>query len=154
MALPSAAAPTNVTHLINGSVAAEDCRHGQVVSVPDGQPATVSLQVTADPCPTVTWMYNGSEIVFDENNTLQELGASPCLLDTQVGGTFRFTLIVLNVTEGEGYYAGRFKNQVGEDTSDNILVTPNGEYQGWKENYSSHLGLRLKMSGASIKVLP
>ena len=113
--------PTNVRHFINGSVARKDCQHGQV------EPVTVSLQVTANPCPNVTWMYNGNEIVFGENNTLQELGASPCPQDTQMGGIFEFTLIVLNVTEGEGIYTARFKNRAGNVTSDDILVTPNGE---------------------------
>ena len=117
----------SVTHIINGSIAPEDCRHGQVVSVPDGQAANVTFRVTADPCPNVTWMYNGNEIVFAENNTLQQFGASPCPQDIQVGGTFEFTLLVLNVTEGEGNYAARFENRAESVTSANILVVPNGE---------------------------
>ncbi len=105
-----------------------DCRlDGLVLSAPLGGSAVIQFIVTEDPCPDVTWWYKGSEIDFNENNTLHLLGNDPCPTAEEESPSFTFNLTVANVTEGEGLYYAVFENNAGNTTSDKIMVVPEGE---------------------------
>ncbi len=112
----------------NGSAPAVDCRVPQgVLSQPAGESTTIEVVVTADPCPSVTWMYNGAEIDF-VNNTVHVPGANPCPTEQEERASFTFSLTVSNITEGEGLYSALVENRAGSSTSEEVLVVPECEW--------------------------
>ncbi len=112
----------------NGSALAVDCRVPQgVLSEPAGESTTIEVVVTADPCPSVTWMYNGAEIDF-VNNTVHVPGANPCPAEQEERPSFTFSLTVSDLTEGEGLYSALVENRAGSSTSEEVLVAPECEW--------------------------
>ncbi len=112
----------------NDSAPAVDCRVPQgVLSEPAGENATIEVVVTANPCPSVTWMYNGAEIDF-VNNTVHVPGANPCPAEQEERESFTFSLTVSDLTEGEGLYSAEVENRAGSSTSEEVLVAPECEW--------------------------
>ena len=103
----------------------DDCREsvGRVLAKPDGTDALLQFEIIADPCPSVTWMVNGTEIDF-VNNTLQ-IPNDPCS-EGDIG-IFNFTLNITDVTDGFGDYTAIFENRAGNLTTEVVLVTPEGQ---------------------------
>ncbi len=117
-----------MTQAFNGTAVPVNCRRDRLIlSEPSGESAVIQFIVTGDPCPNVTWSYNGSEIDFNENNTLHLLGNDPCPAVDEEMPSFTFDLNVTDVTEGEGLYSALFENRAGSATSDEIMVVPEGE---------------------------
>ena len=109
--------------------ASDDCRLsvGWVIAKPDGEDALLRIEVTADPCPNVTWMVNGTEINFVNN--MQQISSDPCLNGT--AEPYNFIPNITDETVSFGGYSAYFENRAGNLTTEVILVTPEGIQYTW-----------------------
>ena len=107
---------------MNQIYAPEDCRSdigGKVITKPEGQEVSLTVEIMADPCPSVTWMVNGGAIdVFSDPLYSAD---DPC---TGLGFVFNFTLNISSDTEGN--YSAYFVNEVGDLATEEVLVTSEG----------------------------
>ena len=91
-----------------------------LVAPTDGGNAVLFAVVTADPCPTIQWTVNGSDIGsagYALNN--------PC--SSPAGTTsFNFTLTITATSARTGTYAATIMNRAGSQNVMPVFVTPPG----------------------------
>ena len=91
-----------------------------LVAPTDGGNAVLFAVVTADPCPTIQWMVNGSAVSgagYTTNN--------PC--SSPAGTTsFNFTLTITATSARTGTYAATLINRAGSRNVMPVFVTPPG----------------------------
>ena len=91
-----------------------------LVAPSDGGDAVLFAVVTADPCPTIQWTVNGSDI-GSAGYTLNNPCSSPA------GTTsFNFTLTIAATSPRTGRYAATIMNPAGSRTVPEVFVTPPG----------------------------
>ena len=91
-----------------------------LVAATDGGNAVLFAVVTADPCPSIQWTVNGSNI-GSAGYTLNTPCASPA------GTTsFNFTLTIAATSARTGTYAATLTNPAGSQIVMPVFVTPPG----------------------------
>ena len=93
-----------------------------LVAATDGGDAVLFAEVTADPCPTIQWTVNRSDISSGgAGYTLNNPCSSPA------GTTsFNFTLTIAATSARTGRYAATLMNPAGTQTVMPVFVTPPG----------------------------
>ena len=76
--------------------------------------------VTADPCPSIQWTVNGSDIGSSGYNL-----NNPCSSPTGTT-SFNFTLTITATSARAGTYAATLTNPAGSRTVPEVFVTPPG----------------------------
>ena len=91
-----------------------------LVAPTDGGNAVLYAVVTADPCPTIQWMVNGSA-VSGAGYILNNPSSSP-------SGTtsFNFTLTIAATSARTGTYTATVMNRAGSQNVMPVFVTPPG----------------------------
>ena len=91
------------------------------VAPTDGGDAVLFAVVTADPCPTIQWTMNGSDISSGGGYTLNNPCSSPA------GTTsFNFTLTIAATAVTTGTYNATLTNPAGTVNVPDVFVTPPG----------------------------
>ena len=91
-----------------------------LVAATDGGDVILFAVLTADPCPTIQWMVNGSA-VSGAGYTLNNPCSSPA------GTTsFNFTLTITATSPRTGRYAATLMNPAGSQAVMPVFVTPPG----------------------------
>lgn len=97
---------------------------GALIVRENGSDITFSVDVTADPCPTIAWSFNGvplgpSNATFRYDN--------PCSQGGVVSPNFTFTLRVPVLTEDtSGPYSANLTNMAGTTTLPKAYITVPG----------------------------
>ena len=112
------------------------CRDETVYFVEVGQPLTLSVNVTADPCPEVEWRLDGRTLVEVEGSA--ECNMTFYSTDSCSDFTgpptcnYTFTITINNVSVcTTGRYTATFSNRAGTVTSATVFVTPEGVSIPW-----------------------
>ena len=92
-----------------------------LVAPSDGGNAVLFAVVTADPCPTIQWTVNGSNI-GSAGYTLN----NPCSTSPAGTTSFNFTLTIAATSPRTGTYAARIMNRAGSQDVMPVFVTPPG----------------------------
>ena len=86
---------------------------------------TLTAVVDSDPCPSVLWMFNGTDISADN---LTYSFDDPCSLDSSSPFTFNLTISTLN-DQTSGFYSALFDNEFSALTIlPDFFVTVPGMY--------------------------
>ena len=101
--------------------AVEDRLDGTVIIANPGSRITVTVQVTADPCPTVEWSLNDNILMNDSMHSISD----PCSIVAQI---FSFTLTINNFSLPQsGQYSAIFSNLGGSTPLPGLTVTVPGK---------------------------
>ena len=87
-----------------------------------GGQVTLFAVVTADPCPTIEWRLNGSNITNAGNYII----SNPCSSSEDGTTTFNFTLTITANSATAGIYNATFSNDAGTREVPDVFVTPPG----------------------------
>ncbi len=99
--------------------AVRDRRVGALFMGDFGTMVTVPVSVEADPCPSVQWSFNGSNIVNGDQYTI----TNPCS-DVNAVSPYTFMLTVTNLTiETSGAYSAIFTNLAGSSILPDLYIT-------------------------------
>ena len=105
--------------------AIDDPELGVLIVRDSGSTVSFSVDVVADPCPSVLWSFNGT-VLGPSSNTFNY--NNPC---TEAGGTrlnWTFTLDVVLTATTSGHYSASFTNTVGMVSLPNVYFTiPSGK---------------------------
>ena len=108
----------------NETGAVRDRQVGTLFMGDFGTMVTVPVSVEADPCPSVQWSFNGSNITNGDKYTI----TNPCS-DVNAKSPFTFMLTVTNLTfETSGAYSAIFKNLAGNGSLSALYITIPGIY--------------------------
>ena len=117
------AAPVVSALTTTNPTAEPDRREGTViVAAPGTLNVTVFVEVTSDPCPTVQWSINDTDISVDSpdyfiNNPCGDGSSSP----------YTFTITIANLTSAtSGQYSAVFRNLADSTTLPGLYVTVPG----------------------------
>ena len=91
-----------------------------LVALTDGGNVVLFAVVTADPCPSIQWTVNGSDITSGGGYTLNNPCSSPA------GTTFNFTLTIAVTSARTGTYSATLMNPAGRQTVMPVFVSPPG----------------------------
>ncbi len=84
-----------------------------------GTMVTVPVSVEADPCPSVQWSFNGSNIASGDQYTI----TNPCS-DVNAVSPYTFMLTVTNLTiKTSGNYSATFTNFAGSGSLSAMYIT-------------------------------
>ena len=108
------------------------CRDEPTYFVPVGQPLSLSVNVTADPCPEVEWMVDGKTLLEVEESAecnMTFYSTDSCSDFTgPPTGSYTFTIAINSVLDcTTGRYTITLSNRAGTVTSGPVFVTPEGE---------------------------
>ena len=93
-----------------------------LVSTGSGRSVVLSAVVTADPCPSVQWRMNGTNI--RANDVYQMINPCP---DSSAGSpSYYFVLIITTTSATAGTYNAIFSNPAGTTSMPDVFVTPPG----------------------------
>ena len=92
-----------------------------LVSSSEEETVTLFTVVTADPCPTIQWMFNGSNITQNAVYTINDPCPSP---GSPGSASYNFTLTVNLTMETAGVYNAAFTNPAGTSLVAGLTVTP------------------------------
>ena len=103
-----------------------------LVAPSTGEQVTLFAEVTAEPCPTVQWMVNGSAVSNAGNYTI----GNPCFGSPAGITTFNFTLAITATSATAGTYNATLINSAGTANISDVFVTPPGalapqKYSHW-----------------------
>ena len=87
-----------------------------------GGQVTLFALVTADPCPSIQWRLNGSNITNGGNYIIGD----PCPSSEDGTTTFNFTLTITANSATAGIYDATFSNEAGTREVPDVFVTPPG----------------------------
>ena len=92
-----------------------------LVSSSEEETVTLFTVVTADPCPTIQWMFNGSNITQNAVYTIND----PCPSPGSPGSpSYNFTLTINLTMETAGVYSAAVTNPAGTSLVAGLTVTP------------------------------
>ena len=112
------------------------CRDIPTYVRPAGDTLTLSVDVTADPCPEVEWRVDGRTLAEVEasagcNMTFYTTNSCSDFPDPATG-SYTFTIDINNITDcTAGRYTITLSNRAGDVTSDPVFVTPEGMLIPW-----------------------
>ena len=78
--------------------------------------------VTADPCPSIQWMVNGSAVSTGANYVI----GNPCSSSPPGTTSFNFTLTITATAVTTGTYSSTLTNPAGTANVPDVFVTPPG----------------------------
>ena len=87
-----------------------------------GSQVTLFAEVTADPCPTISWRVNGSAVNSSGNYTI----GNPCSNSPPGNGSFNFILTITATAATTGTYNATLTNPAGTTEVPDVFVTPPG----------------------------
>jgi len=94
-----------------------------LVSSSEEESVTLFAVVTADPCPAIQWMFNGSNITQNAVYTIND----PCPSPGSPGSvSYNFTLTINLTMETAGVYSAAVTNPAGTSLVASLTVTPPG----------------------------
>ena len=93
-----------------------------LVAASSGRSVVVFAIVTADPCPTVQWRLNGTNIRASDVYSIYD----PCSATPAGGTAYYFSLTITTTTETAGIYNGILSNSAGTTSIPDVFVTPPG----------------------------
>ena len=92
-----------------------------LVSSSEEESVTLFAVVTADPCPTIQWMFNGSNITQNAVYTIND----PCPSSGSPGSaSYNFTLTINLTMETAGVYSAAVTNPARTSLVAGLTVTP------------------------------
>ena len=101
--------PLNFTEL---GAAVDDRDVGALIVKTSGSTVRFSVNVVADPCPTVVWKFNGTAL-GSSNNTFMYMYNNPCIEADSRSLNHSFTLNVVRTSTTSGSYSANFTNAAG-----------------------------------------
>ena len=111
----------NVLDSSTGNAVVDDYLGPLLVSSSEEESVTLFAVVTADPCPTIQWMFNGSNITQNAVYTIN----NPCPSPGSPGSvSYNFTLTINLTMETAGIYNAAITNPAGTSLVAGLTVTP------------------------------
>ena len=107
------------------------CRDMPTFVVPAEDSLTLSVGVTAGPCPAVEWRVDGRTLAEVEESagcTMTFYSTNSCSdFPDPTSGSYTFTIHINNVSDcTAGLYTIILSNRAGSVTSDPVFITPEG----------------------------
>ena len=93
-----------------------------LVSNSDGDQVILFAVVTADPCPSIQWMVNGTAVINSGSYTI----SNPCSTSPAGTTSFNFTLTITATAVTAGTYNATLTNAAGTIEVPDVFVTPPG----------------------------
>ena len=92
-----------------------------LASSSEEETVTLFAVVTADPCPTIQWMFNGNNITQNAVYTINDPCPSP---GSPGSASYNFTLTINLTMETAGVYSAAVTNPAGTSLVAGLTVTP------------------------------
>ena len=97
---------------------------GALIVRDNGSTVSFSVDVVADPCPDITWIFNGTTL-GPSNNTF--MYSNPCIADSTRLPYLTFSLNVILTEATSGSYSANITNVAGTTLLPNVYITIPGK---------------------------